>query len=240
MALPANKIKKIKLPNSTEAYEIIPERLQNNGFEASLPTLSTNSTIALKSDVDNSVKKSGDSMSGNLNPATNKGASLGTSSLFWNNIYGTTLYENGTSLTDKYAAKSHTHTKAQVGLGSVENKACDTSVTNGSDNYITSGAVYSYVSNNLASYLKNTGTQVISGDDAALYLKVSSEGDSTEGVIFTATGSIVTKNPDGSSDVYYLPGMSSSGMANYELALKYDIPVAYTKEEVTTILNSND
>ena len=133
MALPANKIKKIKLPNSTETYEIIPERLQNNGFEASLPTLSTNSTIALKSDVDNSVKKSGDSMSGNLNPATNKGASLGTSSLFWNNIYGTTLYENGTSLVDKYAAKSHTHTKSQitdfshthskseVGLGNVDN-----------------------------------------------------------------------------------------------------------------------
>ena len=133
MALPTNKIKKIKLPNSTEAYEIIPERLQNNGFEASLPVLSTNSTIALKSDVDNSVKKSGDSMSGNLNPATNKGASLGTSSLFWNNIYGTTLYENGTSLVDKYANKSHTHTKSQitdfshthskseVGLGNVDN-----------------------------------------------------------------------------------------------------------------------
>ena len=135
MALPTNKIKKIKLPNSTEAYEIIPERLQNNGFEASLPTLSTNSIIALKSDVDNSVKKSGDSMSGNLNPATNKGASLGTSSLFWNNIYGTTLYENGTSLVDKYANKSHTHTKSQitdfshthskseVGLGNVDNTA---------------------------------------------------------------------------------------------------------------------
>ena len=135
MALPTNKIKKIKLPNSTEAYEIIPERLQNNGFEASLPTLNTNSTIALKSDVDNSVKKSGDSMSGNLNPATNKGASLGTSSLFWNNIYGTTLYENGTSLVDKYANKSHTHTKSQitdfshthskseVGLGNVDNTA---------------------------------------------------------------------------------------------------------------------
>lgn len=53
MALPNNKIKKIKLPNSTDAYEIIPERLQNNGFEASLPTLKADSTIALKSDVDN-------------------------------------------------------------------------------------------------------------------------------------------------------------------------------------------
>lgn len=53
MALPNNKIKKIKLPNSNDAYEIIPERLQNNGFEASLPKLTANSTIALKSDVDN-------------------------------------------------------------------------------------------------------------------------------------------------------------------------------------------
>lgn len=53
MALPNNKIKKIKLPNSTDAYEIIPERLQNNGFEANLPKLTADSTIALKSDVDN-------------------------------------------------------------------------------------------------------------------------------------------------------------------------------------------
>lgn len=53
MALPNNKIKKIKLPNSNDAYEIIPERLQNNGFEASLPNLKADSTIALKSDVDN-------------------------------------------------------------------------------------------------------------------------------------------------------------------------------------------
>ena len=53
MALPNNKIKKIKLPNSNDAYEIIPERLQNNGFEAGLPKLTADSTIALKSDVDN-------------------------------------------------------------------------------------------------------------------------------------------------------------------------------------------
>lgn len=284
----------------------------------------------------------------------------------------------GTSISNHLSNKSNPHevTKAQVGLGNVENKSCDTSVTSGSTNYVTSGAVYSYVdtrtsylvqaegdnfpenkivvgygdknvtasnlsisdvatidwvttkegalstkideaktaANNayvlamgrsrshvfdtksameaalqtalkgqykvgdnifitdisvpdywvkkvtesdgatyalvevspletqkvdLSPYLKNTGIQVISGD-AALYLKVSSEGDRTEGVIFDADGSIVTRNPDGSSDVYYLPGMGGSGGANYELALKYDIPVAYTKEEVTTILNSND
>ena len=87
----------------------------------------------------------------------------------------------------------------------------------------------------LSPYLKNTGTQVISGNDAALYLKVSSEGDRTEGVIFTATGSIITKNPDGSADEYYLPGMSSSGGANYELALKYDLPTAITEAEINAL-----
>lgn len=280
---------------------------------------------------------------------------------------------SGTSISNHLSNKSNPHgvTKAQVGLGSVENKACDTSVTSGSANYVTSGAVYSYVdtrtsylvqaegdmtgdkiiigygdknvtastlsisdvatigwvttkesalstkideaktaANNayvlamgrsrshvfdtksametalqtapkgqykvgdnifitdisvpdywvskvtesdsvtyalvevspletqkadLSPYLKNTGTQVISGNDAALYLKVSSEGDRTEGVIFTATGSIITKNPDGSADEYYLPGMSSSGGANYELALKYDLPTAITEAEINAL-----
>ena len=280
----------------------------------------------------------------------------------------------GTSISNHLSNTSNPHgvTKAQVDLGNVENKACDTSVTSGSTNYVTSGAVYTHVSNELSDkvrryesafhegqlvytydqdtiaesqisidevatiglvntkegalstkideaktaannayvlamgrsrshvfdtksametalqtaskgqykvgdnifitdinvpdywvkkvtesdsatyavievspletqkvdlspYLKNTGTQVISGDDAALYLKVSSEGDRTEGVIFTATGSIITKNPDGSADEYYLPGMSGSGGANYELALKYDLPTAITEEEINAL-----
>ena len=193
----------------------------------------------------------------------------------------------GTSISNHLSSKSNPHevTKAQVGLGSVENKACDTSVTSGSANYVTSGAVYSYVDTR-TSYLvqaegdmtedkiiigygdknvtasaisisdvatknyvdtqvstkaddiaviKNTGTQVISGDDAALYLKVSSEGDRTEGVIFTATGSIITKNPDGSADEYYLPGMGGSGGANYELALKYDLPTAISDADINAL-----
>ena len=45
-------------------------------------------------------------MTGNLSPSTNKGASLGTSSLYWNSIYGTTIYENGTSLANKYLGKT--------------------------------------------------------------------------------------------------------------------------------------
>ena len=38
-------------------------------------------------------------------------------------INGTTLYENGSLLSDKYAPKSHTHSKSEVGLGNVDNTA---------------------------------------------------------------------------------------------------------------------
>ena len=58
-------------------------------------------------DISGKVNKSGDTMTGNLTPTTNKGASLGTSSLYWSNIYGTTIYENGTSLANKYASKTN-------------------------------------------------------------------------------------------------------------------------------------
>jgi len=54
MALPDKKIKKIKLPGDVEGsqtYEIIPERLQKNGYEAVLPNLTKNSTIALTDDL---------------------------------------------------------------------------------------------------------------------------------------------------------------------------------------------
>ena len=66
--------------------------------------------LAIKSDIPDisgKVNKAGDTMTGNLTPATNKGASLGTSSLYWKNIYGTTIYENGTSLANKYASKTN-------------------------------------------------------------------------------------------------------------------------------------
>lgn len=38
-----------------------------------------------------------------LRPGSNNAFSLGTASYQWNNIYGTTIYENGTSLASKYA-----------------------------------------------------------------------------------------------------------------------------------------
>lgn len=54
MSLPTNKIKKIKLPGDVDGnktYEIIPEKMQNSGYEAALPTLTQDSTIALTSDI---------------------------------------------------------------------------------------------------------------------------------------------------------------------------------------------
>lgn len=55
--LPENRIKKIKLPNNTE-YTIVPEILQNSGYQVSLPTLTEDSTIALTSDLDSRVSTS--------------------------------------------------------------------------------------------------------------------------------------------------------------------------------------
>ena len=87
--------------------------------------------LAIKSDIPDisgKVNKAGDTMSGNLTPATNKGASLGTSSLYWSNIYGTTIYENGKTLSETYvkysAAQSLNNTqKAQarknIGAGTI-------------------------------------------------------------------------------------------------------------------------
>ena len=65
--------------------------------------------LAIKSDIPDisgKVNKAGDTMSGNLSPSTTKGASLGTSSLYWNNIYGTTIYENGKTLSGTYVKYS--------------------------------------------------------------------------------------------------------------------------------------
>lgn len=47
MSLPSNRIKKIKLPDNTE-YEIIPERLQQDGKEASLPSLTQDDELITK------------------------------------------------------------------------------------------------------------------------------------------------------------------------------------------------
>ena len=85
-----------------------------NGSTAQTITASDLGALTSHQDISGKVNKSGDTMTGDLTPKTTKGASLGTSSLYWNNIYGTTLYENGTSLANKYIAKSLTSTKGDI------------------------------------------------------------------------------------------------------------------------------
>lgn len=45
----------------------------------------------------------------NIYPRATNTSSLGTSSRYWKTIYGTTIYENGSTLANKYAPISHTH-----------------------------------------------------------------------------------------------------------------------------------
>lgn len=86
---------------------------------------------------------------------------------------------SGTSISNHLSNKSNPHgvTEAQVGLGSVENKACDTSVKSGSSNYVTSGAVYTHVSNNLAYCVQAEGDltedKIIVGYDGGLNVTAS-------------------------------------------------------------------
>ncbi len=101
---PANSVKKA-LTFGSKTY---------NGSTAQTITASDLGALTSHQDISGKVNKSGDTMTGDLNPKTTKGASLGTSSLYWNNIYGTTLYENGTSLANKYIAKSLTSTKGDM------------------------------------------------------------------------------------------------------------------------------
>ncbi len=52
MALPTNRIKKIKLPDNTE-YDIVPTMLQDgsSNYKAILPTLSSDSKLALEIEI---------------------------------------------------------------------------------------------------------------------------------------------------------------------------------------------
>ena len=85
----------------------------------------------------------------------------------------------GTSISNHLSNTSNPHgvTKAQVDLGSVENKACDTSVTSGSANYITSGAVYAHVHNSLLNHVQAEGDltedKIIVGYDGGLNVTAS-------------------------------------------------------------------
>lgn len=66
------------------------------------------------------VSRNGSSMYGSLSPYNNKGASLGTSSKQWNTIYGGTIYENGTSLSNKYGVTVTQKLTSGTEIGSIK------------------------------------------------------------------------------------------------------------------------
>lgn len=65
-----------------------------------------------------------------IRPYSNKQTSLGTSSLQWKNIYGETIYENGTSLTNKYHPKMELTNLGVTSSASVANNTWVTVQTN--------------------------------------------------------------------------------------------------------------
>ena len=139
--------------------------------------------LAIKSDIPDisgKVNKAGDTMSGNLSPSTTQGASLGTSSLYWNNIYGTTIYENGKTLSGTYvkysAEQSLTNSqKAQarknIGAGAItEIKVNGTSKgTSGSVNLI-----------NMVTFASSQ-TATVAGTSKTTYTYNQPTGDSNTG-----------------------------------------------------------
>ena len=111
------RLDKLNLPTDIVYTADLPAALPNpkaltfgsktyNGSTAQTITASDLGALTSHQDISGKVNKSGDTMTGNLSPSRNKGASLGTSSLYWNSIYGTTIYENGTSLANKYLGKT--------------------------------------------------------------------------------------------------------------------------------------
>ena len=100
-------------------------RVGTNDYDIDLKSSSMVSITSLSTigdiSVGSNLSVTGSVTSGNINPATNKGASLGTSSYYWNNIYGTTIYENGTSLANKYIDKSIFNSAGDLLVGSGDN-----------------------------------------------------------------------------------------------------------------------
>ena len=84
MALPTNKIKKIKLPGDVDGnktYEIIPEKMQNSGYEAALPTLTADTTLATSTDLSNKMDKTNPTGTGSLSLNRLAGSTVGTNSV---------------------------------------------------------------------------------------------------------------------------------------------------------------
>ena len=153
---------------------------------------------------------------GNIYPRNGfkKVSSLGTSSSFWNNIYGVTLYENGTSLSNKYQTKLSTSQLSAVNSGITSTKVStydgySTTISNKADK---TAAVNSLsVSGTTLSYKDVNGTQLGS-------VTLPSGGGSY--TLPTATSSVLGGVKLGSNTVQTVAANSVSSVAERTYAVQ--------------------
>lgn len=153
----ANKVDKVSGKGlSTEDYTTA-EKTKLSGIEtganktivdSALSSSSTNpvQNKAVNSALSNKIPKNGDtSLSGTFEPNLNYGATLGSSSYRFDKIYAKDLYlTNALSVANGgTGCTTLSDFKTALGLGNSAYKGYTTSVTSGSTDLITSGAVYS-------------------------------------------------------------------------------------------------
>lgn len=126
------------------------------------------------------VNKSGDTMTGNLTPATNKGASLGTSSLYWNDIYGTTIHENGKTLSETYVKYSAEQSLNDAQKAQARKNIGAGTITEIKVNGISKGTSGSVNLTNMVTFASSQ-TATVAGTSKTTYTYNQPTGDSNTG-----------------------------------------------------------
>lgn len=98
--------------------------------------------------------KSGGTVYGNITPYINNSYDLGNNSNRWASVHATTFYENGTSLADKYAAKTHTHNYLPLSGGTLTGHLCFKEISNGTFPVTSSGIVWNGSTDGAAIYYR--------------------------------------------------------------------------------------
>lgn len=167
------------------------------------------------------LPRKGGTMFGSITPMKTGSFNLGSSSLKWNQIHGTTLYENGTALSSKYQAKgnyaasSHTHTISDItdlteatssALGLVK---VDTAMSTTSTNPVQNKVVNTYIAsvNTTATLAQNKANT--NADDIAT-LKTSKQDVISDLATIRSNASAVSSKAN-DSDVVHLSGDTMTG-----------------------------
>ena len=166
---------------STEDYTTA-EKTKLSGIEAGANNITVDSALSssstnpvqnkvINSALSNKIPKNGDtSLSGTFEPQQNYGANLGSSSYRFDKIYGKDLYlTNALSVPNGgTGCTTLSDFKTALGFGNSAYKGYTTSVTSGSTDLITSGAVYSGLAGKADQSTTYTKTEVDSKSSLAV------------------------------------------------------------------------